>query len=186
MKYRDFSQHFNEARTNASLKQLHAAFNQINSTLRQLSAEQKAQFTYLQTVLKLIDTGILSYNAEGQVEWVNGAFNQTLQLPYLYNPVQHSGIAKALRGALQTIMQLEPSASAVVKPTVEKRTMQQLLSATSFRLHGHSFALIAFKSVSHSLDEIEAWQKLLRVMTHEITNSVARIASLADMLGHHV
>jgi len=185
VKYRDFSQHFNEAHTNPSLKQLHAVFNQINSTFRQLSAEKEAQFTYLQTVLELIDTGILSYDAEGQVEWVNEAFKQTLELPYLHS-IQ--ALQKRHEVLYDAIMQLEPSASSVVKLTVGKRTMQLLLSATSFRLHSRSFTLIAFKNVSHALDETEteAWQKLLRVMTHEIMNSVAPIASLADTLRRHV
>ena len=43
VKYRDFSQHFNEAHTNPSLKQLHGAFNEINKTFRQLSAEKEAE-----------------------------------------------------------------------------------------------------------------------------------------------
>jgi signal transduction histidine kinase len=62
--------------------------------------------------------------------------------------------------------------------------MQLLLSGTTFKLQGREFTLVAFKNVSHTLEETEteAWQKLLRVMTHEIMNSVAPIASLADTL----
>ncbi|HEX8350527.1 MAG TPA: ATP-binding protein, partial [Hymenobacter sp.] len=185
VKYRDFSQHFNEAHTNPSLKQLHEAFNQINSTFRQLSSEKEAQFTYLQTVLELIDTGIISYDAEGQVEWVNESFKQTLELPFLRNI--HT-LQKRHEVLYEAIRQLEPGVPAVVKLTVGKKTMQLLLSATLFKLHGRSFTLIAFKNVSHALDETEteAWQKLLRVMTHEIMNSVAPIASLADTLRRHV
>ncbi|UOG73047.1 ATP-binding protein [Hymenobacter tibetensis] len=185
VKYRDFSQHFNEDHTNPSLKQLHVAFNEVNSTFRQLNAEKEAQFKYLQTVLELIDTGIISYDAQGQVEWVNESFKQTLELPYLHNI--HS-LQKRHDVLYDAIMHLEPGLPAVVKLTVSNRTMQLLLSATSFKLHGRSFTLIAFKNVSHALDETEteAWQKLLRVMTHEIMNSVAPIASLADSLRRHV
>jgi nitrogen fixation/metabolism regulation signal transduction histidine kinase len=185
VKYRDFSQHFNEAHTNPSLKQLHEAFNQINSTFRQLSAEKEAQFTYLQTVLELIDTGIISYDAEGHVEWVNESFKQTLELPFLRNI---HALQKRHAVLYHAIMQLAPGSPVIVKLTVEQKTMQLLLSATSFKLHGRSFTLIAFKNVSHALDETEteAWQKLLRVMTHEIMNSVAPIASLADTLRRHV
>ncbi|MBC6989056.1 sensor histidine kinase [Hymenobacter sp. BT491] len=185
VKYRDFSQHFNEEHTNPSLKQLHMAFNQINSTFRQLSAEKEAQFKYLQTVLELIDTGIISYDAEGHVEWVNESFKQTLELPYLRNI---HALQKRHELLYDAITHLEPGNPSVVKLTVGKRTMQLLLSATSFKLHGREFTLIAFKNVSHALDETEteAWQKLLRVMTHEIMNSVAPIASLADTLRRHV
>ena len=185
VKYRDFSQHFNEAHANPALRQLHAAFNQINSTFRQLSTEKEAQFTYLQTVLELIDTGIISYDTEGTVEWVNEAFKQTLELPYLRNIHALQKRHAVLYGA---IIQLKPGVPTVVKLSVGQKTMQLLLSATSFKLHDRSFMLVAFKNVSHALDETEteAWQKLLRVMTHEIMNSVAPIASLADTLHRHV
>jgi two-component system nitrogen regulation sensor histidine kinase NtrY len=76
----------------------------------------------------------------------------------------------------------------VVKLTVGPQTVQLLVSATQFKLRGEAFTLLAFKNVSQTLADTEtaAWQQLLRVMTHEIMNSVAPIASLADSLGHHV
>jgi nitrogen fixation/metabolism regulation signal transduction histidine kinase len=181
VKYRDFSQHYNEAHPDRSLRPLHAVFNQLSATFRQLSAEREAQFTYLQTVLELIDTGIISYDETGKVESINESFKRTLELPYLKSmatlqkryPVLHDAIGE-----------LQPGVSTVVKLTVGGQTMQLLLSATQFRLQGREFTLVAFKNVSHTLDETEteAWQKLLRVMTHEIMNSVAPIASLADSL----
>lgn len=185
VKYRDFSQHFNEAHPNRALRPLYAAFNQINATFRQLSNDKETHSKYLQTVLELIDTGIISYDAAGQVEWLNEAFKQTLELPYLKNVQALRRRHAVLYDAIQ---ELRPGASAVVKLTVGRKTMQLLLSATTFRLQGRPFTLVAFKNVSHALDETEteAWQKLLRVMTHEIMNSVAPIASLADTLHRHL
>ncbi|GAA4384019.1 sensor histidine kinase [Hymenobacter koreensis] len=181
VKYRDFSQFYNEEHSDLSVRPLYAAFNQINGTFRQLSAERETQFTYLQTVLQLIDTGIISYDAVGEVEWVNEAFKQTLELPYLKNI---KALQKRLPALYEAIDQLQPGTPVVVKITVGDKTMQLLLSATSFKLQSRVFTLVAFKNVSHALDETEtaAWQKLLRVMTHEIMNSVAPIASLADSL----
>ncbi|MFC7667634.1 sensor histidine kinase [Hymenobacter humi] len=181
VQYRDFSQLYNEAHPNRALRPLHAVFNQLSATFRQLSAEREAQFTYLQTVLQLIDTGIISYDAAGQVESINESFKRTLELPYLK---RLSTLEKRLPVLYDAISQLEPGASTVVKLTVGQKTMQLLLSATTFRLQGREFTLVALKNVSHALEEneTEAWQKLLRVMTHEIMNSVAPIASLADTL----
>ncbi|GAB2960625.1 sensor histidine kinase [Hymenobacter coalescens] len=185
VKYRDFAQHYNEEHADRSLRPLYAAFNQLNATFRQLSAEREAQFAYLQTVLQLIDTGIISYDEAGRVEWVNEAFKQTLELPYLKNM---QTLDKRLPEVYQAIQCLQPGTPAVVKLRVGAKTMQLLLSATAFRLQGRAFTLVAFKNVSRALDdtETEAWQKLLRVMTHEIMNSVAPIASLADTLRRHL
>jgi len=185
VKYRDFSQQFNENHTNPSLKQLHYAFNQINKTFRDLSAEKEGQYRYLQTILELIDTGIISYDEDGAVAWVNESFKQTIELPYLKNI--HS-LGKRNESLYQAILNLKPGDTSLLKLTVGKNNLQLLLSATAFKLHGKQLRLIAFKNVSTALDETEteAWQKLLRVMTHEIMNSVAPIASLADTLRKHV
>jgi two-component system nitrogen regulation sensor histidine kinase NtrY len=185
LKYRDFSRQYPAQSVPASLRPLHEAFNQVNATFRELRAEQEGQFQYLQTILALLDTGIVSYDAAGTVAWVNEAFKQTLHLPYLKNiralqsrqPVLYEAICRAV-----------PGQPVVVKLTVGLQAVQLLVSATQFKLRGEAFTLLAFKNVSQTLADTEtaAWQQLLRVMTHEIMNSVAPIASLADSLGHHV
>lgn len=185
LKYRDFSRQYPAQSVSASLRPLHEAFNQVNATFRELRAEQEGQFQYLQTILALLDTGIVSYDAAGTVAWVNEAFKQTLHLPYLKNiralqsrqPVLYEAICRAV-----------PGQPVVVKLTVGRQTVQLLMSATQFKLRGEAFTLLAFKNVSQALADTEtaAWQQLLRVMTHEIMNSVAPIASLADSLGRHV
>ncbi len=185
VKYRDFSQQFNEKHTNPSLRQLHHAFNQINNTFKQLQLEKEAQFHYLQTILELIDTGIISYDDTGEVQWINEAFKRTLDLPYLKN--LHS-LQKRNEPLYQIISQLKPNDTQLAKLKVGKQSMQLLLSATAFRMQQRNLMLVAFKNVSTAIDETEtgAWQKLLRVMTHEIMNSVAPIASLADTLRRHL
>ena len=185
LKYRDFSRQYPAQSAPASLRPLHAAFNQVNDTFRELRAEQEGQFQYLQTILALLDTGIVSYDAAGTVAWVNEAFKQALHLPYLKNiralqsrqPVLYEAICRAL-----------PGQPVVVKLTMGLQTVQLLVSVTQFKLRGEAFTLLAFKNVSQALADTEtaAWQQLLRVMTHEIMNSVAPIASLADSLGRHV
>ncbi|SDY58353.1 sensor histidine kinase [Hymenobacter psychrophilus] len=185
LKYRDFSRQYPAQSVPASLQSLHETFNQVNATFRELRAEQEGQFQYLQTILALLDTGIVSYDAAGTVAWVNEAFKQTLHLPYLKNiralqsrqPVLYEAICRAV-----------PGQPVVVKLTVGSQTVQLLVSATQFKLRGEAFTLLAFKNVSQALADTEtaAWQQLLRVMTHEIMNSVAPIASLADSLGCHV
>jgi two-component system nitrogen regulation sensor histidine kinase NtrY len=185
LKYRDFSRQYSAQSVPASLRHLHEAFNQVNATFMELRAEQEGQFQYLQTILALLDTGIVSYDAAGTVAWVNEAFKQMLHLPYLKNirvlqsrqPVLYEAICRAV-----------PGQPVVVKLMVGRQTVQLLVSATQFKLRDEAFTLLAFKNVSQALADTEtaAWQQLLRVMTHEIMNSVAPIASLADSLGRHV
>ncbi|QNF32522.1 HAMP domain-containing histidine kinase [Adhaeribacter swui] len=186
VKYRDFSQQFNEKHTNPSLRQLHHAFNQINNTFKQLQFEKEAQYHYLQTILQLIDTGIISYDAaNGEVEWINEAFKRTLGLPYLKNI--HS-LQKRNEVLYDGIIKLKPNDNQLIKLKINQQPMQLLLSATAFKMQHRDLLLVAFKNVSTAIDETEneAWQKLLRVMTHELMNSVAPISSLADTMRRHL
>ncbi|MER2996559.1 sensor histidine kinase [Pontibacter populi] len=185
VKHRDFSQRFNE-NTNSSLQQLHKAFNLINNTFKQLHIEREAQFQYMQTILQLVDTGIIAVDAEtGEVEWVNDAFKKILGVPYLKSINSLENRYPTLHETLQTIKSGESTQVKLKLPTGQS---QLLVSATAFTLQHRNLLLIVLKNVSATVDatETEAWQKLLRVMTHEIMNSVAPIASLADTLGKHL
>lgn len=186
VKQRDFSQRFNERSTNSSLRQLHHAFNLINDTYKQLHVEQEAQFQYMQTILQMIDTGIIAVDEEtGEVEWVNDAFKKILHLPYLKNI---SSLKSRYPLLYETLQNIKAGDSKLLKLKLQDVQTQLLLSATAFVIQRRNLLLIAFKNVSATVDatETEAWQKLLRVMTHEIMNSVAPIASLADSLGRHL
>ncbi|MDX5418878.1 MAG: ATP-binding protein [Hymenobacteraceae bacterium] len=185
VKQRDFSQRFNE-NTNSSLQQLHRAFNLINATFKQLHIEREAQFQYMQTILQLVDTGIMAVDEETrEVEWVNDALKKMLGLPYLKSIDNLDKRYPALLNALQSI---ESGESILTKLKLPSGQSQVLVSATAFTMQHRNLQLVVLKNVSATVEatETEAWQKLLRVMTHEIMNSVAPIASLADTLGKHL
>ncbi len=59
--YRDFSRYFDVKHAPAELQTLREGFNQINSTFKIISKEKETQYQYLQKILELVDTGILSY-----------------------------------------------------------------------------------------------------------------------------
>src|SRR3569623_388476 len=82
--YRDFSRHFDVRRAPTELKPLRKGFNEINSTFKLISRERETQYHYLQKILELVDTGILSYDNEtGETGWINEAFKKIIGIPYL-------------------------------------------------------------------------------------------------------
>ncbi|WP_242927899.1 sensor histidine kinase [Pontibacter vulgaris] len=185
VKQRDFSQRFNE-HSNTSLQELHKAFNLINNTFKQLHIEREAQFQYMQTILQLVDTGIIAVDAEtGEVEWVNDAFKKILGVPYLKSI---NSLESRYPNLFESLQSIKSGESILVKLKLPSGQSQLLVSATTFTMQHRDLQLIVLKNVSATVDatETEAWQKLLRVMTHEIMNSVAPIASLADTLGKHL
>ncbi|GAA4745717.1 sensor histidine kinase [Flavisolibacter ginsenosidimutans] len=180
--YRDFSRQFDVKHASADIQPLRQGFNEINTTFKVISKEKETQYQYLQKILELVDTGILSYEVEsGEVIWMNETLKRLLELPYLRTIHSLQKRNEALFTELQAI---RPSETRIVTVHLEKSTFKALLSASAFQINGKGSKLIAFQNVNEALDETEskAWQKLLSVMTHEIMNSVAPISSLAETL----
>jgi len=180
--YRDFSRHFDEKNAPVAVQPMRKGFNEINSTFKIMSKERETQYQYLQKILELVDTGIISYDSkEGEVMWMNESLKHLLNIPYL--KTIHS-LEKRDDLLYKEITALKPGEGKVVSITTDKNSLKVLLSATAFQTEGKVYKLVAFQNINEALDETEskAWQKLLSVMTHEIMNSVAPISSLADTL----
>ncbi|SFS60335.1 Histidine kinase-, DNA gyrase B-, and HSP90-like ATPase [Mucilaginibacter polytrichastri] len=180
--YRDFSRHFDERRAPNELKPLRKGFNEINSTFKLISRERETQYYYLQKILELVDTGILSYEEEtGEVAWINESFKKLLGIPYLKTI---SSLQKREEKLYNEVIELKSGDSKVVSFTRDRQIFKVLVSSSILRSDDKLYKLLAFQNVSEALDETEskAWSKLLNVMTHEIMNSVAPISSLADTL----
>jgi two-component system, NtrC family, nitrogen regulation sensor histidine kinase NtrY len=180
--YRDFSRYFDVKHAPTELQPLRKGFNEINSTFKLISKEKETQYQYLQKILELVETGILSYDIQTEdVVWMNETLKKMLQLPYLKNI--HS-LSKRDPSLCKNIEQIRPGENLVATAHLERSSFKVLLTATAFQTDGKKYKLIAFQNVEEALDETEskAWQKLLSVMTHEIMNSVAPISSLADTL----
>jgi two-component system nitrogen regulation sensor histidine kinase NtrY len=180
--YRDFSRHFDERRAPNELKPLRKGFNEINSTFKLISRERETQYYYLQKILELVDTGILSYEEEnGEVAWINESFKKLLGIPYLKTI---GSLQKREEKLYDEVISLKSGDSKVISFTRDRQIYKVLISSSLLRSDDKLYKLLAFQNVSEALDETEskAWSKLLNVMTHEIMNSVAPISSLADTL----
>jgi two-component system, NtrC family, nitrogen regulation sensor histidine kinase NtrY len=184
--YRDFSRYFDVKHGPVEIQSLRKGFNEINTTFKVISKEKETQYQYLQKILELVDTGIISYEQkDGEVVWMNEALKRMLQLPYLKKI--HS-LAKRDESLYHEIIALRTGESKIATAHLEREAFKVLLSATVFQTEGKLYKLIAFQNVNEALDETEskAWQKLLSVMTHEIMNSIAPISSLAETLKHRL
>jgi two-component system, NtrC family, nitrogen regulation sensor histidine kinase NtrY len=180
--YRDFSRHFDVRRAPNELKPLRKGFNDINTTFKLISRERETQYHYLQKILELVDTGILSFEEEsGNISWINEAFKNLIGIPYLKS--LHS-LEKRDPALYHELIIVKPGDSKIITITRNQQLVKMLITASVMRSDNILYKLVAFQNVSEALDETEskAWSKLLNVMTHEIMNSVAPISSLADTL----
>lgn len=180
--YRDFTRSFAWQRAPAELRVLRKGFNEVNAAFKTISREKETQYQYLQNILQLVDTGILAFQPQtGEILWINDSLKQMLDIPYLKNI---SLLQSRDPGLLKTITDIKYGESRVIDLKKEHATQKVLLNVTAFQTEGKRYKLMAFQNINEAIDETEsqAWQRLLGVMTHEIMNSVAPIASLADTL----
>ncbi|MDR3714898.1 MAG: HAMP domain-containing sensor histidine kinase [Puia sp.] len=184
--YRDFSRHFEVKEAPLELQGLRQGFNEINSTFKLISREKETQYQYLQKILELVNTGILSYeHKSGDIGWMNESFKKMLGIPYL--KTIHS-LERRDAVLYHELLELRPGENKVVSINRDNNLLKTLMAATAFQTDGKVYKLIAFQDVDEALDETEskAWQKLLSVMTHEIMNSIAPISSLAETMLHRL
>lgn len=158
------------------------SFIQAQKTLlsqyRKLRADRSAQTEYLQMVVDHIDAALLCFDQSGRVEFTNKAAEQLLKKRYISSLATIASIDTNLARSLEDI---RPGENRVLKLMLGGELNQLILSATEFVLQEHHLKLVSLKNIKGALDEreIESWQKLIKVLTHEIMNSMTPIVSLS-------
>ena len=182
IRYRDFSRRFKQGRCPAYIKQMHQGFNMICDVIATVNREKEMQYQYLQKIIEMVDTGILSYRIDsGEVLWMNHSLKDLLNIPSLKN---FSALQQRNDSLYEILQSLGNERNAVIPVTIDNSRYKLLVAAGTFTMQDVQYRLLAFQNANEALDEAEsqAWQRLLNVMTHELMNSVAPVASLAGTL----
>lgn len=178
IKYSDFTQTFTGRGFGTSFDELKSAFAKVIAEFRQARAEKEEHFRYLQTVVQHIGIGLISFTPNGQVELINAAAKRLLKINRIKNIFSLKSFSAAL---VETLMKIKPGEKALVKVVHENEFLQLAIYGTEFRLREQRFTLVSLQNIQSELEdqEMEAWHNLIRVLTHEIMNSITPIASLA-------
>jgi len=182
VKYRDFSQWFNEESGPEDIRELHKGFNMVNQTIKDINKDKETQYLYLQKILELIDTGIVAYCINtGEVIWINDSFKKILQVPTIKNI---HFVKKRNQRIFKTVFEANHVNGSTITIETEKDKIKLLISSACFQMDNDEFKLIVIQNIDNTLsqNQSEAWTKLLSVLTHEIMNSIAPISSLAETL----
>lgn len=181
-RYRDFTRFFTLEKARVEVRPLRAAFNDVNLVFKQITSERETQYQYLQKILEMVDTAILSYEENtGKVMWINESFKRLFQIPYF---TRLASLKKRNNKLYQQILTLEAGDEGLFQFETAKGTLKLQMHVSGFQTGEGRYILVAVQNIDKVLDETEAkaWQKLLSVLTHEIMNSIAPISSLADTL----
>jgi nitrogen fixation/metabolism regulation signal transduction histidine kinase len=178
VRFDDFSQTFRGRSPGGSFTELHAALGRVIEAFRSARAEKEEQALYLQTVVQHVGIGLVVFQPDGEVELLNESARRLLKILQLKNIRDLEASHPAF---VETLFRLQPRDRTLVRVEVGDEQLQLLLHATEFKQRGRDFTLVSIQDIRGELEEreIEAWQKLIRVLTHEIMNSMTPISSLA-------
>jgi two-component system nitrogen regulation sensor histidine kinase NtrY len=181
IRYSDFSQTFKDDGLGKSFDALRKSFTEVMNAFRKTRAEKEEHYRYLQTVVQHVGIGLIAYQPNGDVELINTAAKRLLRVSSLKNIQSLESFSKSL---LETLQNIKPRERALIKVEDNDELLHLALYATGFKLRGQGFLLVSIQNIHSELEEkeIDAWQKLIRVLTHEIMNSITPIASLASTI----
>lgn len=178
VRYADFSQTFTPLKRGAAYADLTQALTEVMDDFRKARSEKEEHYRFLQTVMQHIGVGLITFREDGTVGLINTAAKRLLRVPHLKSIHAAAAFSPAL---VRTLLRLRSGERALVKVVDDDDLLELSVSATVFKLRGEQYTLASIQNIQSELEEkeIEAWQKLTRVLTHEIMNSITPIASLA-------
>ena len=156
------------------------AQTQILEVFQRLNKEKESEHQYLKTVVDHVKVALICFDEMGEVTLLNQAACGLFDRPYLKNIVALKKIDSELYELLKS---LRPGQKRLIKIVIKNKLMHLSLQATAFKIKNHHYKLVSFQDIKSELEEkeLESWQKLIRVMTHEIKNSAIPIATLTDV-----
>lgn len=176
--YDDFTNTYPEKNTGSSRDLLYHEFNEILRKFREIRADKEAQHQYLRTIVQHIGIGIVTFDSDGEVQIMNNAAKKLLGIKMIKNINQ---ISRNHPNLTESFLDLKTGGRDLIKITKSEEEVQLAVYAIELSLRGKAFKLISIQNIQSELEEkeMEAWQNLIRVLTHEIMNSVTPISSLA-------
>lgn len=160
---------------------LYNEFNRIIENFRKVKLEKEMEQQYFQYSIKHVATGLISFDQSGAVELFNQAAKDLLKLEYLRNI---KSLDRVKPGLSQQLKDLRPGRQDMIKMVRDEEMLFLSLRAAEFKMQEKTIRLISLQDIKNELDEkeMDSWQKLIRVLTHEIINSVSPITLLSSTL----
>jgi len=178
IKHSDFSQSFVNTTLGSSFEDLNKSFNEVIQKFLATRTEKEENARFLQTVIQHVGVGLMSFNNKGEIEFINNAAKKLLNISHITNILM---LNKITEGLTEKFLNLNSGDKAAIKIVTENEITQLIIYATEFKQRDQKYTLVSLQNIETELEEkeMEAWQKLIRVLTHEIMNSITPISSLA-------
>jgi len=175
----DYSFDFVEAK--GSTRDLTRTLNRIKDILSKARRETIENEKFQSLIVESVSTGIIILDQNNHILIANRVAAQLLGMPVLNHLNQLAQIDKSYPGLFET---LKPGDVRQITITTDREEVQISLRLSEISIRRGVMRIISLNSIGNELEakEMESWVRLIRVMTHEIMNSIAPITSLTDTL----
>lgn len=176
----DFSNIYSINILNNADHELQKAYKQILKTFLNLRAQKEANFQYINTIINQIDTSLISFEKNGKVHFCNKAFEQLFNRSGFYNIKDIKIINKNL---FKRIIDVKPEGNFTIKFEYLNKNYHLSVHMSTLIMDDVNHKVVTLRDIKNELEilEVESWQKLLRIVSHEITNSAIPISNLSGV-----
>jgi nitrogen fixation/metabolism regulation signal transduction histidine kinase len=164
-----------------SFRKLEESMQSVNQIIRNLRIQYQQKEIVSDAIIENAAVGILSFNSLGLVESLNRKGRELLGVHHL---VSIKALLKNDPLLVELFQTIKAGESRAIKTTVNQKTLHLIVSCTHIKFERENWKLLSFTDIKNEMDatELESWQRLISVLTHEIMNSIAPLTSLSETL----
>ncbi|MHC1704821.1 MAG: PAS domain-containing sensor histidine kinase [Tenuifilaceae bacterium] len=174
----EYSIQFADEKSSKNLQMLYHLYNTTANRFQKIKYERDLQHVFLEEIMNQIEVGIIAYDKNEKVLLINQAYRD------LFKCRKPQILSDLNSGIYNTLIEIKPGNRKLISQTIDGEKLILSAHSTSFVLKEKSMTLVYFHNIKSEMDEqeLESWQKLFSVLTHEIMNSVTPISSLSSSL----
>lgn len=178
IRYDDYEAHYSSETGEPTQKALSGAFNLITDKFRLMRQEKEAQYHFLNNIVENVDTGLICFEDSGDTLLMNPALRKVLHKSYI--PTLES-ISKIDKKLYEAMVALPSGEKTIVQIRNGQEALDLAIRKSTMKIGEQKLHLYVMNDIRNELEaqEMAAWQKLIRILTHEIMNTVAPVTSLA-------
>ena len=180
IKNTDFTVHFGQE-PDQSFRSLHMAFKEIIASYRHMSAEREVQYHYLQLLVSHVNVGIISLRGDDDIALMNQAALDLLQTETYHH---WHNLERKHPQLVQEVDALREGESKLLELSLGGETRRLSVQVRSVVIRKEPYRIVTLQDIEQEINqsETDAYHRLIRILTHEIMNSITPIASLSETL----
>lgn len=181
IEFDDLSYSFKTESDDPAVKKLHKELNEAMLKLRNARREKDSEFLFFKNIVMHVGIGLIVFKENGTIEIFNSAARKLLKIK---RAEKLSDLTEVSDTLVHVFEKLKTGGRELTRLRIGEELVQLSIYAIELTLRGENVKLISIQNIQSELEEkeMEAWQNLVRVLTHEIMNSVTPISSLAGIV----